>query len=878
MSAPERVNLLLVDDVEENLVALRAILEPLDQNLVNARSGEEALRALLHDEFACILLDVQMPELDGFETATLIKQRERTRHVPIIFLTALSKEEGHVFRGYSAGAVDYLFKPFEPELLRSKVAVFVDLHRKTKELERQAELLRERELAQERRVREERYRQLADAMPQIVWTSDRHGRVVYYNRRWFDYTGEATSDLSELGWTRAVHPDDLPGVIARREQTLVSGEVFEAEFRLRAAEASYRWHLGRAVPIRGAEGEIDFWVGTATDIHDHKRTQQAQLFLLGAGDRLASTLDYVEALREVARAAVPAVADWCTVHLLEDDTLEQVAVTHVDPQKLVYAEELQRRYPPTAHTAALEVVRTAKPQLAHELSEETIRAATVDDLHFGLVKELGLRSLMSVPLVVRDRILGAITFATAESERLYDESDLAYAEELGRRAAAAVENARLYAQAEEQARAARVLAAVADAVVLVDNDDVVRLWNRAATTITGIEAKDAVGRPIAQLLPAWHEIAHRIPVAAGPGEPVRAETVPVEISGREVWVSGSGVGFDEGTVYAFRDLTEERALEQMRSDFVATVSHELRTPLAAIYGAALTIRRPGLELDDETARPPAPRDRDRVGPPGADHRGPPARELPRLREAAPDDRGVRPARARGRRAPRRRDARAGERRARAGRRGGRPLGAGRPQPAHAGARQPPRQRRQVLARRAATCACGSSEAAARCGSRSPTPGSGSPWPSSGGSSRSSTASTRTWPAGSAAPGSASTSRASSSAASTGGSGSSRSRARARRSLSSCRRRRRARGGGARRSRPRGAGGRIRTGDLRDYKSLALPTELLRRSEDGSRAYCRTWRPRWCWSTFRLTRWSALSIVFVSQPSSSAISSYELPSR
>jgi PAS domain S-box-containing protein len=599
VSAPERVNLLLVDDVEENLVALRAILEPLDQNLVNARSGEEALRALLHDEFACILLDVQMPELDGFETATLIKQRERTKHIPIIFLTALSKEEGHVFRGYSAGAVDYLFKPFEPELLRSKVAVFVDLHRKTKELERQAELLRERELAQERRVREERYRQLADAMPQIVWTSDRHGRIAYYNRGWFDYTGDATSDVSELGWTRAVHPDDLPGVIAKREQTLVSGEVFEAEFRLRAADASYRWHLGRAVPIRGAEGEIDFWVGTATDIHDHKRTQEAQLFLLGAGDRLASTLDYVEALHEVARAAVPAVADWCTVHLLEDDTLEQVAVTHVDPQKLLYAEELQRRYPATAHTAALEVVRTAKPQLARELSEETIRAATVDDLHFGLVKELGLRSLMSVPLVVRDRILGAITFATAESERLYDESDLAYAEELGRRAAAAVENARLYALAEEQARAARVLAAVADAVVLVDNDDVVRLWNRAARAITGIEAEDAVGRPITELIPAWNEIARRIPVAAGPGEPVRAETVPVEIRGREVWVSGSGVGFDEGTVYAFRDLTEERALEQMRSDFVATVSHELRTPLAAIYGAALTIRRPDLELDDE---------------------------------------------------------------------------------------------------------------------------------------------------------------------------------------------------------------------------------------------------------------------------------------
>jgi PAS domain S-box-containing protein len=596
---PKRVNLLLVDDVEENLVALRAILEPLDQNLVSARSGEEALRALLHDEFACILLDVQMPELDGFETATLIKQRERSKYIPIIFLTAISKEERHVFRGYSAGAVDYLFKPFEPEILRSKVSVFIDLHRKTEELKRQSELLRERELAQERRVSEERYRQLADAMPQIVWTTEPDGRIAYYNRRWFEYTGEVSPDVDELGWTRAVHPDELPTVIAKREQTLLSGEVFEAEFRLQAADGTYRWHLGRSVPIRGVGGEIDFWVGTATDIHDQKRTQQAQQFLLETGARLASTLDYVAALREVARAAVPAVADWCTVHVLEDDRLEQVAITHVDPHKLMYAEELQRRYPPAAHTAATEVVRKGKPQLAREISEEMIRAATVDELHFGLINELGLRSFMSVPLIVRDRILGTITFATAESGRLYDESDLGFAEELGRRAAAAVENARLYAEAEERARAARVLAAVADGVVLIDNEDVVRLWNRAATTITGIEADDALGRPIAQLIPAWDELARLIPVAAGPGEPVRAETVPVEVGGREVWVSGSGVGFDEGTVYAFRDLTEERALEQMRTDFVATVSHELRTPLAAIYGAALTIRRPDLELDDE---------------------------------------------------------------------------------------------------------------------------------------------------------------------------------------------------------------------------------------------------------------------------------------
>jgi PAS domain S-box-containing protein len=599
VSAEPRVNLLLVDDVEENLVALRAIIDPLGQNVVTARSGEDALRELLLRDFACILLDVQMPGLDGFETAALIKQRERSKYIPIIFLTAISKDERHVYRGYSAGAVDYLFKPFEPEVLRSKVSVFIDLHRKTEELKRQSELLREREVAEERRVSEERYRQLADAMPQIVWTADRNGNATSYNRQWFEYTGQTAAEANEAGWTHAVHPDDLPRTVATRAATLESGEVFEVEYRFRAADGTYRWHLGRAVPIRDANGEIDFWVGTATDIHDHKRTQESQRFLLEVGARLGSTLDYVQALREVAQAAVPAIADWCTIHVFEDGELRQLAVTHVDSTKILFAEEIQRRYPPAAHSAASLVVRTGEAQLVPELTEEQIRSAAADELHFELIKELGLRSFMSVPLRTRDRVLGAITFATAESGRIYDESDLRFAEQLGRTAATAVENARLYAQAEEQARAARVLAAVADGVVLVDREGVVRLWNRAATTITGIDSSDAVGRRIRDLIPAWDEIASLIPLAGGPGEPVRAETVPVEIEGREIWASGSGVGFDEGTVYAFRDLTEERALEQLRSEFVATVSHELRTPLAAIYGAALTIRRPDLELDDD---------------------------------------------------------------------------------------------------------------------------------------------------------------------------------------------------------------------------------------------------------------------------------------
>jgi CheY-like chemotaxis protein len=141
---PGRAKILLVDDRPENLLALEAILSSLDQTLVRAGSGEDALKALLADEFAVILLDVQMPGMDGFETAAHIKRRERTREIPIIFLTAINREPQHAFRGYASGAVDYLAKPFDPWVLRAKVSVFVDLYLKNRQLLEQAELLRRR--------------------------------------------------------------------------------------------------------------------------------------------------------------------------------------------------------------------------------------------------------------------------------------------------------------------------------------------------------------------------------------------------------------------------------------------------------------------------------------------------------------------------------------------------------------------------------------------------------------------------------------------------------------------------------------------------------------------------------------------------------------
>lgn len=205
----------MVDDREENLVALEAVLQPLGHPLVRALSGEESLRALLRNDFAVILLDVQMPGMNGFETASIIKSRERSRHTPIIFLTAISKEEEYVFEGYSAGAVDYLFKPFNPEILRSKVSVFIDLYTKGQQIREQNDLLRKgerRELELLHRARllesEAKYAQIVDSATDSIITLSEDQRITLFNAAAERTFGVAREDAVGKTLDHFVH---LPG-------------------------------------------------------------------------------------------------------------------------------------------------------------------------------------------------------------------------------------------------------------------------------------------------------------------------------------------------------------------------------------------------------------------------------------------------------------------------------------------------------------------------------------------------------------------------------------------------------------------------------------------------------------------------------------------
>ena len=271
-----RASILIVDDHPANLVALEAILAPLGHELVMARSGEEALRHILQREFALILLDVQMADMNGFETAGLIKQHPRSRHIPIIFITAVSRDAVHVFRGYSQGAVDYLVKPFDADILRSKTAVFIELFLRGEKLKLQERMLRERDREVLERKSQERYRRLLDVMPECIWAADASGKVNYWNRPGLAYCGLKLADVREESFWECLHPDDRPEARAHWEAGLRSGATFERQVRIkRAADGSYRWHLARAVPEREPEGHIVGWIATATDIDDQKRAEDA---------------------------------------------------------------------------------------------------------------------------------------------------------------------------------------------------------------------------------------------------------------------------------------------------------------------------------------------------------------------------------------------------------------------------------------------------------------------------------------------------------------------------------------------------------------------------------------------------------------------------
>jgi len=287
----EATRVLLVDDDESNLLAAATVLEDLCE-IVLARSGDEALRHLLNSEFAVILLDVYMPDMDGYQTAELIRKREQTKAIPIIFLSAVNKEAEHLRRGYAMGAVDYVFKPVDPMILRSKVAVFVDLFEKSKELERKAwherALLDANFSANAERARVEQQLRRAEqtqaaiiqSLPMVLYLEpyEAHPRCPSYVSGDLEeitgFTQEQLSQSPEI-WAERLHPDDRNRVFAALDARRKSGRS-SIEYRWQCADSSYRHFLDQAVLLKDAEGRPVEFAGTLTDISE-QRSLESQL-------------------------------------------------------------------------------------------------------------------------------------------------------------------------------------------------------------------------------------------------------------------------------------------------------------------------------------------------------------------------------------------------------------------------------------------------------------------------------------------------------------------------------------------------------------------------------------------------------------------------
>ncbi|MGB4888832.1 MAG: response regulator [Nitrospira sp.] len=277
---------LLVDDHESNLVALSAVLSRDDVEMLRARSGREALELLLQHDIALAVIDVQMPIMDGFELAELMRGSRRTQHVPIIFLTAGPQDNLRRFRGYQAGAVDFLYKPIEPDVLRSKTGIFLDLYRQREELARQrdtfitlaeekARLLRERDEA-DRRLRESemRFRTLADSAPVIIWMNGPAG-CEFVNQTCLDFLGiDHLGQIDIFDWARHVHPDDRDQAAAVYRQAVEGRTRFEASLRCRRRDGTYRWIRSVGMPNLSADGGVLGYIGASFDVTESKEAEE----------------------------------------------------------------------------------------------------------------------------------------------------------------------------------------------------------------------------------------------------------------------------------------------------------------------------------------------------------------------------------------------------------------------------------------------------------------------------------------------------------------------------------------------------------------------------------------------------------------------------
>jgi PAS domain S-box-containing protein len=453
MQSEQTVNILLVDDRPENLLALEAILGKPGWNIVKVRSGEDALRALLKQDFALILLDVHMPGMNGFETAALIRKQEKTKNLPIIFLTASNMDDPHLIRGYNIGGFDYISKPFIPELLKSKVAIFVDLFNKTEEVRRQAELVCEFERREHERERaetlaalhasEERFRATFESAAIGMALMDLNGRVIESNSAMQNMLGYGWEELRGMFFAQIIHPDDLtPDRSLYSDLAKGHRENYQMENRYLRKDGRLVWGSLTVSLVRDSNGEPEFAISMIENISERKQTEAElqtrviqQAVVAELGQRALSNIGLYELMNTVA---------WTVANTLQVE-YTKVLELHPDQNAFIlragvgwkegYIGRVMLRAGLDSQLGYTLLLLSNEPVIIEDLTTETRFWSP------SLLKKHNVKSGLSVTIGGRNQPFGVLGAYTV-NQRTFTKDDINFLQSVANVLAAAIEQKR----------------------------------------------------------------------------------------------------------------------------------------------------------------------------------------------------------------------------------------------------------------------------------------------------------------------------------------------------------------------------------------------------------------------------------------------------